>query len=149
MAAMRAVGQKLLPVTRAWGEDTSTVHREFHRAVYAASYNDVIIKLPDDLWDQSDRYRRIEKSAELGGFFQGYRLDIFAFLQGFADRGCQAVGVGVRAGSAAPAPSPGNGELEDLVMLAKVDRSGFIPGGSSRHQTDSLTAAMYRALAAA
>lgn len=35
------------------------MHREFHRAVYAASHNDVMIKLLDDLWDKSDRYRRI------------------------------------------------------------------------------------------
>ena len=51
--------EKLLPVTRVWGEDAITVHREFHRAVYAASHNDVMIKLLDDLWDKSDRYRRI------------------------------------------------------------------------------------------
>ena len=35
------------------------MHREFHRAVYAASHNNVMIKLLDDLWDKSDRYRRI------------------------------------------------------------------------------------------
>ena len=59
IAAMRAAAEKLLPVTRVWGEDAIAVHREFHRAVYAASHNDVMIKLLDDLWDKSDRYRRI------------------------------------------------------------------------------------------
>ena len=59
IAAMRAAAGKLLPVTRVWGEEAITVHREFHRAVYAASHNDVMIKLLDDLWDKSDRYRRI------------------------------------------------------------------------------------------
>ena len=59
IAPMRAAAAKLLPVTRVWGEDAITVHREFHRALYLASHNDVMIKLLDDLWDKSDRYRRI------------------------------------------------------------------------------------------
>ncbi|KQQ89743.1 GntR family transcriptional regulator [Arthrobacter sp. Leaf137] len=57
--AMRAASEKLLPVTRVWGEDAINAHREFHRAVYAASHNATLIKLLDDLWDKSDRYRRI------------------------------------------------------------------------------------------
>lgn len=57
--AMRAASEKLLPVTRVWGEDAITAHRDFHRAVYAASHNTTLIKLLDDLWDKSDRYRRI------------------------------------------------------------------------------------------
>ena len=59
VAAMHAAAAKLLPVTRVWGEDAITAHREFHRAVYAASHNTALIKLLDDLWDKSDRYRRI------------------------------------------------------------------------------------------
>ncbi|TDT78368.1 GntR family transcriptional regulator [Arthrobacter sp. AG258] len=59
IAAMRAAAEKLLPVTRVWGEDAITVHRDFHRAVYTASHNATFIKLLDDLWDKSDRYRRI------------------------------------------------------------------------------------------
>ncbi|MFL4476523.1 GntR family transcriptional regulator [Paeniglutamicibacter sp. MACA_103] len=59
IAAMRAAAEKLLPVTRVWGEGAIAVHREFHRAVYVASHNDVMIKLLDDLWDKSDRYRRV------------------------------------------------------------------------------------------
>lgn len=59
IAAMCAAAEKLLPVTRVWGEDAITVHRKFHRAVYVASHNEFLIKLLDDLWDKSDRYRRI------------------------------------------------------------------------------------------
>jgi DNA-binding GntR family transcriptional regulator len=59
IAAMRTAAEKLLPVTRVWGEDAITAHREFHRAVYAASHNTSMIKLLDDLWDKSDRYRRL------------------------------------------------------------------------------------------
>lgn len=59
LAAMRAAAEKLLPVTRVWGEDAITAHREFHKAVYTACHNATLIKLLDDLWDKSDRYRRI------------------------------------------------------------------------------------------
>ncbi|WP_102160232.1 GntR family transcriptional regulator [Zhihengliuella halotolerans] len=57
--AMREAAGKLLPVNRVWGEEAITAHREFHRAVYVASHNSIMIKLLDDLWDKSDRYRRI------------------------------------------------------------------------------------------
>ena len=56
---MRAAAEKLLPVTRTWGEDAVTAHRAFHRAIYLASHNTVMIRLLDDLWDKSDRYRRL------------------------------------------------------------------------------------------
>lgn len=59
IAAMRAAAARLLPVTRAWGEEALTAHRAFHRALYLASHNDVLIRLLDDLWDKSDRYRRV------------------------------------------------------------------------------------------
>ena len=59
IALMRATVARLLPVTRQWGEDALVAHREFHRALYLASHNDVMIKLLDDLWDKSDRYRRL------------------------------------------------------------------------------------------
>jgi DNA-binding GntR family transcriptional regulator len=59
IAAMRTAAEKLLPVTRVWGEDAITAHRDFHRAVYTASHNASMIKLLDDLWDKSDRYRRL------------------------------------------------------------------------------------------
>jgi DNA-binding GntR family transcriptional regulator len=35
------------------------VHREFHRAVYTASANDLLIDLLEGLWDKADRYRRL------------------------------------------------------------------------------------------
>ncbi|MGW7282727.1 GntR family transcriptional regulator [Streptomyces sp. NPDC054844] len=59
IATMRAAVGRLLPVTRQWGEEALTAHRTFHQALYRASHNDVLIKLLDDLWDKSDRYRRL------------------------------------------------------------------------------------------
>jgi len=59
IAEMRATLDKLLPVTRQWGEEALSAHREFHRSLYRASHNDVLIRMLDDLWDKSDRYRRL------------------------------------------------------------------------------------------
>lgn len=36
-----------------------TTRRAFHQALYRASHNDVLTGLLDDLWDKSDRYRRL------------------------------------------------------------------------------------------
>ena len=59
IALMRATAARLLPVTRPWGEDALVAHSNFHRALYVASHNDVLIKMLDDLWAKSDRYRRL------------------------------------------------------------------------------------------
>ncbi|WP_435107237.1 GntR family transcriptional regulator [Nocardiopsis synnemataformans] len=59
IAAMREAADALLPVTRTWGEEAIAAHRAFHRAIYAASHNNVMTRLLDDLWDKADRYRRI------------------------------------------------------------------------------------------
>jgi DNA-binding GntR family transcriptional regulator len=59
LAALRGTAARLLPVTRAWGRTALDAHRAFHRAVYVASHNDVLIRMLDDLWDKGDRYRRL------------------------------------------------------------------------------------------
>lgn len=59
IALMRSTVARLLPVTREWGEDALLAHSDFHRALYLASHNDVLIKMLDDLWAKSDRYRRL------------------------------------------------------------------------------------------
>jgi DNA-binding GntR family transcriptional regulator len=56
---MRAALNRLVPVTRQWGEEGLLAHRDFHRSLYVASHNDVLIRLLDDVWDKSDRYRRV------------------------------------------------------------------------------------------
>jgi DNA-binding GntR family transcriptional regulator len=44
-------------------------HRAFHRAVYAASHNPLLVQALDGLWDKADRYRRVGlvRQAGLGG----------------------------------------------------------------------------------
>ena len=59
IAGMRAALAELRPVTRQSGDEALTAHRAFHRSLYLASHNDVLIRLLDDLWDKSDRYRRL------------------------------------------------------------------------------------------
>ena len=59
ITAMRAAVEQLLPVTRQWGEEALTAHRVFHQTLYRASHNALLIKMLDDLWDKSDRYRRL------------------------------------------------------------------------------------------
>lgn len=58
---------RLLPVNRSAGEEAVLAHRAFHQAVYNASHNDVMIRMLDDLWDKSDRYRRLGLALAEGG----------------------------------------------------------------------------------
>jgi DNA-binding GntR family transcriptional regulator len=38
-----------------------------HRALYCASHNEVMVRMLDDLWDKSDRYRRVGLQLPPGG----------------------------------------------------------------------------------
>lgn len=66
VAALRSSVDRLVPVTRESGEQGLSAHRAFHRSLYLASHNDVLIGLLDDLWDKSDRYRRLGLSLPPG-----------------------------------------------------------------------------------
>lgn len=59
IARMKAALEELLPVTREWGETALAAHREVHEALYRAAHNEVMARLLNDLWDKSDRYRRV------------------------------------------------------------------------------------------
>jgi DNA-binding GntR family transcriptional regulator len=59
IARMQDALTHLLPVTQQWGEAALVAHREVHRAIYVASHNTVLIRMLDDVWDKSDRYRRV------------------------------------------------------------------------------------------
>lgn len=39
-------------------------HRRFHRAIYLASHNDLLIDTLEGLWDKADRYRRLALEVE-------------------------------------------------------------------------------------
>lgn len=43
-------------------EDPVAVNRRFHRAIYTASKNEILVEVLEGLWDRSDRYRRFTRS---------------------------------------------------------------------------------------
>jgi DNA-binding GntR family transcriptional regulator len=51
--------EQLTPIRDATNLDALMAHREFHRAVYRASGNPILIDLLEKLWDKADRYRLI------------------------------------------------------------------------------------------
>lgn len=59
IARMMAALENLRPVNREWGETALAAHREVHEALYRAAHNDVMARILNDLWDKSDRYRRV------------------------------------------------------------------------------------------
>lgn len=66
VAALRVALRRLVPVTRATGDAALVAHRDVHRALYCASHNEVMIRVIDDLWDRSDRYRRVGLQLPIG-----------------------------------------------------------------------------------
>ncbi len=51
--------ERLTPIRDATNLDALMAHREFHRAVYRASGNPILIDILEKLWDKADRYRLI------------------------------------------------------------------------------------------
>jgi DNA-binding GntR family transcriptional regulator len=51
--------EQLTPIRDATNLDALMAHREFHRAVYRASGNPILIDILEKLWDKADRYRLI------------------------------------------------------------------------------------------
>ncbi|MDP9695578.1 UNVERIFIED_ORG: DNA-binding GntR family transcriptional regulator [Arthrobacter globiformis] len=56
---IQAALNQLTPLLDAADLDAMTAHREFHRAVYRASHNPLLIGILEGLWDKADRYRQI------------------------------------------------------------------------------------------
>ncbi len=59
VAALQATAEELRPLIEGVGPDVLDAHRAFHRALYRASHNAMLIELLDGLWDKADRYRRL------------------------------------------------------------------------------------------
>ncbi|MCZ4521577.1 GntR family transcriptional regulator [Rhodococcus ruber] len=59
IARMEFALSRLEPITDAADLDALLRHREFHRAVYRASANPVLIDILERLWDKADRYRLV------------------------------------------------------------------------------------------
>ncbi|RNE67024.1 GntR family transcriptional regulator [Cryobacterium tepidiphilum] len=59
IAEMRAALSELEPLPNQPAVVDLVAHRRFHRAVYCASHNDLLIATLDGLWDKADRYRLV------------------------------------------------------------------------------------------
>ncbi|MBR7194714.1 GntR family transcriptional regulator [Gordonia sp. SCSIO 19800] len=59
IAAVSNAFDRLSPIASASDVDALVRHREFHRTVYRASGNPVLIDILERLWDKADRYRVI------------------------------------------------------------------------------------------
>lgn len=57
LAQMRSALEHLAPLAGRPSVEQLTAHRLFHRAVYAAGHNALLVASLEQLWDQSDRYR--------------------------------------------------------------------------------------------
>jgi DNA-binding GntR family transcriptional regulator len=59
IAAMRQALSNLRPLSDEPEVRELVSHREFHRAIYAASHNELLVTALDGLWDKADRYRLV------------------------------------------------------------------------------------------
>jgi DNA-binding GntR family transcriptional regulator len=59
IAGIESAAAQLRPLADGTDLDALSAHREFHRAIYAASHNDLLISLLEGLWDKADRYRQV------------------------------------------------------------------------------------------
>lgn len=59
LARMEQSLQQLTPLRGTATLDSLLAHREFHRSVYVASGNGILIDVLEKLWDKADRYRLI------------------------------------------------------------------------------------------
>ncbi|GAA4913525.1 GntR family transcriptional regulator [Membranihabitans marinus] len=74
VSVMEKAAEQLLPVTRSWGEEAISAHRAFHRSIYVASHNHVLIRMLDGLWDKADRYRYVGLQLPAGNEPRGLDL---------------------------------------------------------------------------
>jgi DNA-binding GntR family transcriptional regulator len=58
-----------------------TVHREFHRAIYTASHDPLLIGILEGPWDKADRYRQIglQSQKDSGKDRLGHRPDSYQY----------------------------------------------------------------------
>lgn len=59
IAQIRRAADRMKPLTDTADLQALAAHREFHRAIYRASHNDLLIGMLESLWDKADRYRQI------------------------------------------------------------------------------------------
>ncbi|WP_458779725.1 GntR family transcriptional regulator [Arthrobacter sp. D3-16] len=56
---IEAALKQLTPLNDSSDLEAMTAHRNFHRAIYTASHNPLLIGILEGLWDKADQYRQI------------------------------------------------------------------------------------------
>lgn len=64
IATIESALKDLEPLSASTGFEALLVHRAFHRSVYTASHNPLLMSLLEGLWDKADRYRQIGLRSE-------------------------------------------------------------------------------------
>ncbi len=59
IAAVETALEDLRPLGPSSGVEPLLAHRAFHRSVYTASHNPMLMSLLEGLWDKADRYRQL------------------------------------------------------------------------------------------
>ncbi|PNI08680.1 GntR family transcriptional regulator [Arthrobacter sp. AFG7.2] len=59
ISAIEVTLKQLTPLNESSDLDAMTAHRNFHRAIYTASHNPLLIGILEGLWDKADQYRHI------------------------------------------------------------------------------------------
>ncbi|MFI8527611.1 GntR family transcriptional regulator [Promicromonospora sukumoe] len=67
LAEMEDALGRLVPIRADTSVDALLKHRDFHRAVYQASGNEVLVDILERLWDKADRYRLLGVRATSPG----------------------------------------------------------------------------------
>jgi DNA-binding GntR family transcriptional regulator len=121
VARMQAALKRLRPVTRRWGETALAAHRDVHRALYCASHNEVMVRMLDDLWDKSDRYRRVGLQLPPGGEDRTRDFEEHHEL-------VRLVAAGDAAGASALMASHIDNSLTASALAERVEESGATDG---------------------
>lgn len=75
IARLKEAAAQLRPLADESNLDALTAHREFHRAIYTASHNELLINLLEGLWDKADRYRQVGLKARKDSAADRRRVD--------------------------------------------------------------------------
>ncbi|MFL4476367.1 GntR family transcriptional regulator [Paeniglutamicibacter sp. MACA_103] len=100
--AIKAAAAAMKPLNKESTLEALGAHRDFHRAIYRASHNDVLINILDSLWDKADRYRQIalqerrDSATESKRVAAEHRQIMKAVIEGDAETAEEAMTTHVR-----------------------------------------------------
>ena len=60
---IRQAAEAMEPLADTADLEALAAHREFHRSIYRASHNDLLVSILESLWDKADRYRQVGLAA--------------------------------------------------------------------------------------